>query len=796
MIHYQLPSTIYQEIAQFEKDLQDFKSGNLPETAFTAKRVKMGVYQERGNETFMCRIRCAGNVITPRQLVAIAHLAKELGNPWVHITTRAEIQIHRIALEEVVSVMRELETVGLSMLGGGGHTTRNILTNSDSGTNPNEVFDVQPYAIALTSRLISEPDSFELPRKFKISFSSLCEDTANCAVQDLGFAAGLNEKGDRGFQVYSGGGLGAKPKIGILLHEFIAEDKVYHVVRSLKNVFHRYGNRRKKHHSRIRFLIHDDLGEERFRIIYREELDKIYHNKDLSLDIREIDNSRNRHRQMDVEPIEGDVEGFDSWYVRSVSPQKQEGLFTVKVPLHLGDLSCDDCFRLEEILRPFGDNVLRCGLDQNFHIRNIPARFLKIVYKGIKTIQTLTDKPVLYGRIIPCTGAQTCRLGINYPRPATTEIFNKFDRSDLDFGMLEDVCIRISGCPNACANHWIGDLGFFGKVRQVEGHPIPTYNVLGGGRVRRGQTRLADFVGWVHSKDLPRFLKEVLGRYQDYKKRKKGEVDFNRFWNDGGRIFVGDLCKNRFNHIPTFEEDKNYYFDHGATEIFSTKNISGKAECSAGIYDMMDEDGKALRKNLKTIGSWEDGRRDLTRVLQKTVFFASRMLLITRGEEPRTEEETCDLFIKHFIDPGLIPDSHRFIVQTVRSGKIDELYHHKQNVVVLGKDVIALYESMDDTMRFPGEKKDLAFSSSSLTQRGVRGEKTDRFEDLRGVKCPINFAKTKRQMASMKSGETLEIYLDDGVPIESVPNSVRREGHKVLHQEKVGQYWTVLIEKA
>ena len=72
----------------------------------------------------------------------------------------------------------------------------------------------------------------------------------------------------------------------------------------------------------------------------------------------------------------------------------------------------------------------------------------------------------------------------------------------------------------------------------------------------------------------------------------------------------------------------------------------------------------------------------------------------------------------------------------------------------------------------------------------------DKFIDLRGTKCPINFVKTKIAMAAMKSGETLEVWLDDGEPAENVPRSTKLEGNKVLNQQKVGDYWTVLIEKA
>jgi sulfite reductase (ferredoxin) len=405
-------------------------------------------------------------------------------------------------------------------------------------------------------------------------------------------------------------------------------------------------------------------------------------------------------------------------------------------------------------------------------------------------------------------GAQTCQLGINYPRPATTAIFEHLRKIGLDFDTLEDVRIHISGCPNACANHWIGDLGFFGKVRRVERRPIPTYTVLGGAKIKTGDSQLGERVGWVHARDLPRFIAEVLQQYQDQKA--KGDIDFYGYWHNGGKEYISNLCATRYNQIPTFEADENYYYDHGSTEIFSTKNIVGEAECSAGIYDMIDVDDRAIKKNLKIIRSWEEGRGNLDATLKETVFFASRMLLITRGEEPRTDGETYDFFLQHFIDTGLVNKDHRFIVQMVQNGTSGNLTDHKDKVAALGNEITALYKSMDNTMRFPGERENLTINMeakldsakseavySSTASKEKESEQTaDIFKDLRGVRCPINFAQTKVLLATMKSGENLEILLDDGEPIQNVPGSVKLDGHKVLKQDRVGEHWTVLIEKA
>lgn len=807
MLTYKLPPKLEQEIRQFERDIHAYETQNLHAAAFTAKRVIMGIYTERSGTTYMCRIRSAAGIITPPQLAAVARCSEQYGEHRVHVTSRAELQIHGTRLQQTPEIIRHLASAGLGMKGGGGHTIRNIYTNHDSGVHPDEIFDVVPYGVALTSRMLAEPDSYHLPRKFKISFSSLATDAAFCHFQDLGFVATKNSIGQMGFKIYAGGGLGAHPRIGIVLCDFIPVTKVYQVAKAVKQVFQAYGNRRNKHRSRIRFLIHDSMGADQFRHLFQQAFDKLITNDSLDLEITPIDNEQNLRRNIDLAPtVDDNRPDYQNWCIRHVTAQRQTGLFSIRLPLDLGDLVCRDVYRLVELLQPFGDNVLRCGNDQNLHIRNIPRAYLPNVYNGLRPLHTLADKPVMYGSIVPCTGAQTCQVGINYPRPATQAIFKQLDQSNLNFDQLAPMAIRISGCPNACANHWAGDLGFFGRVRHVNGHPTPTYNVMGGARCQTGNTQLAQEAGWVHARDLPRFIEEVLFAYQAYQERNPAKATFFDFWHDGGMAFVTDLCDKRYHRIPTLEQNRQYYYDHGATEIFSLKNISSKAECSAGIYDMIEVDARAVHKYSEQFEATVDPHQQEI-VLQKTMLATCRMLLVTRGADPRSDQQVYDLFEQHFIDNGLINSAHRSIVTIVRANPTTSLIAHQSQVIALGKDMLALYAQMDDTMHFPQEnqpsppkederKREASAAAQHLATDNASAQRVHRFKDLRGVKCPINFAQTKIQLATMASGQRLEIMLDDGEPIHNVPGSVKLEGHKVLEQEKIGDYWKVLIEKA
>jgi sulfite reductase (ferredoxin) len=726
MIHYALPPSLDNDIFRFEQEFAEFRAGRLHETAFTAKRVKMGVYLERNRSTYMCRIRCSGNIITPKQLAGVASLANIYGNGKVHVTTRAEAQLYGIAERDVIPVLRKLKEINLSCKGGGGNTVRNIVANHDSGISIKEVFDVQPCLLALTERLVRESDSWELPRKMKIAFSSLAEEAAFGFIQDVGFIAQLNAEGKQGFRVYIGGGLGAHPKVGVQLHEFVHQEDVYNVVRAVNNMFHLYGNRRNKHRNRIKFLLHDDLGTAAFRTYYRQELNKVLERGYAKLDVGAVDNAENIKRDIAPASQSEESDDFRTWKKRHVVRQRQKGLCWIKLPLFSGNLHAEDCSALEKFLRPFGENTLRFGTDQNLYLINIPKEFLANLYREIMGYSALSDRPMFYGNLVACAGSEGCQVGLTAPKAASEAVFKYLDTvAAADFCPPADIMIRISGCPNSCANHWIADLGFYGKVRRVEGHLIPTYNVLGNGGMYGGTLRIAEKTGWVHAYDLPRFITEVMRRYANFKEQSESVVDFHDYWRSGGRDIITELCVSGYNDIPTFAEDKNYYFDHGADQLFSLKGI-GYEECSAGIYDIIDVDDKIIRKNLLQLVAEKDLDLDLDlddnsldALLSSTLFHAARMLLVTRGEEPKTEVEVYSLFTRHFLDTGLVAEVHRSLIasasqaQTQVEAGVDFFCEHKEQIIAFGEELIALYKNMDNTMRFPGERENMVIKAAN-----------------------------------------------------------------------------------
>jgi len=172
------------------------------------------------------------------------------------------------------------------------------------------------------------------------------------------------------------------------------------------------------------------------------------------------------------------------------------------------------------------------------------------------------------------------------------------------------------------------------------------------------------------------------------------------------------------------------------------------------------------------------------------------MLLVTKGAEPKTTAEAFELFIDKFINEGLVDESFKDLVKTAQSNPDSDFSIRKDEIAALSETVIQLYEGMDDSLQFKNQSARLA---EIKLETPVQETKTTgvaiRIKDFRGVACPMNFVKTKIELATLKSGELLEIWLDDGQPIQNVPGSVRNEGHEVISAIPEGVFWKVMIKK-
>jgi sulfite reductase (ferredoxin) len=788
MKFYAIPSNFNDEIDSFAEAIQSFQEQQLHPTKFRAIRVPFGIYEQRTKGNFMIRIRMTAGGITPGQLTKVAELARKFGNPSVHVTTRQELQLHDIQLDDIIEIIRELYSVGLSCRGGGGNTVRNIMASFDSGINPKESFDVTPHAVALCGRMIAEEDSWNFPRKFKISFSSTERDNALAAFNDLGFIA-THQNGERGFRVFVAGGMGCRPRPAKILHDFIAENQLYHVCAAVKNLYLEYGNRKTKNSGRLRFLW-EEMGETSFREKYTKELAKVADRDPLDLDFSSYENISTVSEERGIAPKYFPGTHFSKWQAQYVGDQQQAGLKSVSIPLHLGDIAAEDGIRLSRFLANFGENVMRLTMSQNIQVRNLPEKYLGNLYELVTEIDTLSHLPKLCGEIIACTGANTCTTGVCLPQGVVPVMQKFLLHSGVNFDSCKDVRINISGCPNSCGQHHIGDLGFYGRIVRKNGKSLPGYWVIGGASVDPDTRAFGEKCGWVAAKDLPQLLVDILLQYQ--RQAETGST-FKKYFDSGGKGEITALCTRYSDMVPDYAANESYYTDWGATEEFTTAHM-GHGECSAGIYDMIEVAMNSIKESMAEKERAEKAGQgiDTRELALNFVSNAAGMLLVTRGIDPATESEMYLEYEKNFIDKGLVEEKFRPLVTAALRNDLSFLADNVELAEDLGRTMIQLYHGMDNRLRFKCEA-DASAGSLQDTEKQLGGPEI--FKDLRGVACPMNFVKTKVELSRMHIGDSLIILLDDGEPIDNVPRSVVTEGHEIISRERKADHWQVVIEK-
>ena len=778
---YHLPNTLRGEIALFRQQVEEYQRGAIEPVAFKAIRVPMGIYEQRKDGTYMVRVRCAGGFIMPRQLKGLADAARQYGAGYLHITTRQELQVHHVTLENAYHILNAIYDVGLTARGGGGNTVRNIMASYDSGIAEKEVFDVLPYAVGLTNLLISQADSWQLPRKFKISFSCSEQDTGYALFNDLGFVARV-EGGKRGFCVYVGGGLANNPMVGEKLFDFIPEEEVGRVAEAVKKLFSTYGNRRNKHKARLRFLFYKYGKEQVFKFFHEfyQELKKGGQNNYHVPKLRFSPINENLISER------ADDDRFEEWKEQYVQEQPQKGFHSVMLPFLHGQLYFPVINELAEFLEAFGEDVIRFSMRQNMHLRNIPTAYLGNVFNFLKRKGILEVSPRFVNELVSCTGADTCRLGICLSKGALVAIRERILEAGLPFHKLENLRINISGCPNSCGQQTAADIGFHGMVTRTE-RMYPSYNVVAGAVIGNGKAELAKSVGRISARDVPDFLVDVLS---DFLNKQERYQEFPKYVQAEGRALMERLCKETYRDIPSFSEDESYYRDWGSDEEFSLVG-RGLGECSAGLFDMIDVDKKAMKAATEALAEATTNEA-ISECLYSLIRSASRMLLVTRGAEPKDDNAIFVAFLDKFIGDHLIDKGfEELILLAKEQGNSEKLIPYRERALELSHAVNDLYDSLDDSLQFHIDgKKSVRAEELHEDKQG-----TVRQKDYRGVACPMNFVKTKMDLATMKKGEVLEILLDDGEPIANVPGSVKEEGHKILKQEQVENHWLVRIEK-
>ena len=807
---YRIPSTLNGDLDYTQSLIDQFKAGEIQAGQLKSNRVPMGIYEQRKNQHYMLRLRCAGGLVTPEQLAKIAFVGHQLSTSHLHVTTRQEIQIHNVDIEDAIPALKKLEKVGISSAGGGGNTVRNMMVDDRSGLTADEEFDVYPYVEELTSRLIAEKDSFTMPRKYKVAIDTSVATANYSYIADLGLQARIKD-GQRGFRMLIAGSAASNAHTGWEVFDFLPEKDLYRAAKALKNWFHKYGNRRNRHKARMRYVFYK-YGTEEAKRLYLEEFEEL--KKDGSIDF-EAPALPLEHHKPNFPALKAPTD-FETWKRRYAHKQTnaeglKENLWYAYIPLRHGNNSTDFFAEVAEYLGNYGNDVIRFTKKEQIQVRNIPEEYLTNIYAFFKKLGVYQiDYPVVVTNLTCCTGADTCRLGICLPKGAIDGIAKQLLNSDLNLDAIPDFELRMNGCTNICALATWGDLGFSGRVGRVGDDPYPAYTIW---LPVKGKHEIDLQQGYIAAKKIPAFVEDYL---RDVIAEQANYADYYEYVAKRGVNIVKDLIA-KYKEIASYSEEPDTFFDFGDDEKFSLIKY-GKAECSAGLFDIIEIDQDTIREKRKEVEQLEDTSK-IEKLLHDIVFSENRMLLVTRGLDPRTDEDVYNGFEKEFIAAGIIPQKFKVLTDKARNN--ESLISEKPLIDELADLLNDLYQNMDDSLQFklPAAQSPTDFTdntdskeksaesaksarqkdTSENEQKSSAGEpgatSPDVKKDFRGVMCPMNFVKTKIALTPMQSGQILEILLDDGAPIENVPGSVKNEGHTILSTEKVENYWKVLIKK-
>jgi len=756
-----IPESVRRDVLGYREAVAKFLRGETKAIAFKAYRVPMGIYEQRSAGRYMVRIRIGAGLVLPYQLERIAELSKAYGSGVVHITTRQDIQIHEVDIENTADVLEGLLEVGLSARGGGGNTVRNVTACPRAGVCPREEFDVAPYAIATAEYLLQFKSSYNLPRKYKVAFSGCPADCAFASVADVGFFAHVRD-GVKGFAVYAAGGLGSSPATGLKIEDFLEGCEILEAAEAVRRVFDKHGDRSNKHKARLRYVV-KRLGEQEFIRLYRNERAWL---SEEGLE-GEVPHVRDLTSRFGVCGSPGDGDSGAACDGRNVEAEKGEGLYSLKVRLNLGDISADDLVRVAGIAGELGGGLARTTQLQNLLITSVRR---ENVAKAASALEGLGVD--LFGKceaeIVACTGAATCKLGLCLSRGLAAAIKDGLGRSD-SAGPGAGATIRISGCPNSCGHHCISGIGLQGRAKRIGGRLMPCYDVFAGGRTVEGDARLGEKVGTVPAKRVPEMLREA----------------FACGWTAGAEL---EELVGRYSAAAGEEYPEDYFYDYGADEAFSLAG-RGPGECGAGVMDVMKVDIDEAKGAVEAAKELEGREKDES--LYRATAAAGRALLVIFGVEARNDREIFAAFRAHLVEPGWVARQTEGVLDRAidwRMGDVESIGELSGRIEALVGRVEELFGSLDASLKFQAEPV-----TQAAEVKGAGEE--NRVIDLRRVQCPLNFVKAKIELEKIAVGGVLEVLLDGGEPARNVPESFSSQGQEVLETKKRGDHYCLRVRR-
>ena len=621
-----MPPPLGREIDQFERQIELKKQGKIEDKLFAETRLRRGAYGQRydngqrhdgvrqrtlafptpaskGVDTVwdapgMQRIKIPFGGLNPEQMDVLADVAEEYSDAICHITTRQDVQLHYVHIDDAPDLMRRLAAVGITTREACGNSVRNVTACSLAGVCRGEAFDTTPYAKALAYHLLGHPDTQDMGRKFKVAFSG-CK-SSSCGltnIHDLGFIAKTwqsNGATRRGFEVLIGGGLGAVPYDAKLFDAAVPEEEILPLAQATCRVFARWGEKRNRGRARLKFLI-EKLGLEEFRRLVIEERKLLTHDPRWTDYLKEVERHQEAPLKASAKLEHTDLDPqFEAWRATNVYAQRQSRYAVVTVTLPLGDITSVQMRRLADVARKYvGDNV-RTTVEQNLVLRYVSESDLPALYAELKGLDLSLGGASKIEDVVSCPGTDTCKLGIAASRGLAAVLHERLvqrqKRGEID-PAVRDLHIKMSGCFNSCGQHHLADIGFYGVSRKIGGATVPHFRVLMGGEWDNNGATYGLTIGAVPSKRIPEFIDHVTARYAA--ERRAGER-FKEYVARIGKKALKEMI-DAFSAVPAYAVDRSLYSDWRDPREFTTADIT-TGECAGEVVPQIEFDLQAAEQ--------------------------------------------------------------------------------------------------------------------------------------------------------------------------------------------------------
>jgi sulfite reductase beta subunit-like hemoprotein len=570
------------EFDDFDTESTRYLNGKLEEDDFIKFRLKQGVYGQRQPDVQMVRVKLPMGGVTPDQLDAFAAVIDEyVPLRKGHVTTRQNIQMHHIPLDDAAKLIRELGDAGLSSREGCGNTMRNVTGDPRAGVLEGEFFDITPYAGAYVRYFVRHPTTQAMPRKVKTAFTATDDDNAITQIHDMAFIPRVRD-GVRGVEVRVGGGTSIMPRIAPTLYEFVELDNgdYLKVTEACMRIFDRQDFLRvNRARARIKVLI-DKIGIDAFREQVEEELEGEWvQERDFGLDeiLFDVDERANAPEQRTAyASANGDQHEFDRFLASNVAPQRQDGFSTVEIKVRRGDLTPEQLRGIAQIMRDYSGGAARTTVHQNLVLRWVRDASVYEVWTRLAEFELGEAGADEITDVVSCPGTDSCKLGITSSMGLNQAIQDRLVQMKIDDELTRRIHIKMSGCPNGCGQHHIANIGFYGASIKVGQHAIPAYIPHVGGAYEGGDVRYGHRLkARLPAKRVPEAVERWVRYYES--ERTDGE-QFNTFVERVGAGEFEARVKDLTMPIEFNLQNMEHFVDWTKNAPFEV--VRGEGECA------------------------------------------------------------------------------------------------------------------------------------------------------------------------------------------------------------------------